>query len=175
MTKRSEATSIRNNILDTDADAHAAAAKIQRETSSMTPTQKREIAFIDRGVDDLATLLAGIRPDVEPILLNNHEPAPRQMARALMGREGLEAIHVIAHGRPGEVSFSAGALNVETMGQHCLDFANIGRALRDEPHDSQFRLGQAVPSLGGTGRGRRDAVPGEQRRDARDVGRGAAA
>jgi hypothetical protein len=42
-----------------------------------TATRKREIAFIDRGVDDLATLLAGIRPDVESILLSNDEPAPR--------------------------------------------------------------------------------------------------
>ncbi len=33
----------------------------------MSVTLKREIAFIDCGVDDLATLLAGIRPDVEPI------------------------------------------------------------------------------------------------------------
>jgi len=37
------------------------------------------------------------------------------MARAVQEREGLEAIPVIAHGRPSEVSFSAGALNTETM------------------------------------------------------------
>ena len=43
------------------------------EAHSMTATQKREIVFIDRGVDDLATLLAGIRPDVEPFLLSNDE------------------------------------------------------------------------------------------------------
>src|ERR1700739_2043309 len=63
------------------------ARSLESETSSMTTTPKREIAFIDRGVDDLATLLAGIRPDVEPILLSNDEPAPRQMARAVQGRE----------------------------------------------------------------------------------------
>src|SRR6266436_314977 len=119
MTKRSNIASTRNNNLGTNADAHAAAPKIQMETSSMTVTQKREIAFIDRSVDDLATLLAGIRPDVEPILLSNDEPAPRQMARAVQGREGqLDAIHVIAHGRPGEVSFSAGVLSVETIDDH---------------------------------------------------------
>src|SRR6201987_6578005 len=95
-----------------------------------TSTFKREIAFIDRGVDDLDTLLAGIRPDVEPILLSNDEPAPRQMARAVQGREGqLDAIHVIAHGRPGEVSFSAGALTLEQIAEHSGDPAEIGQKL----------------------------------------------
>src|SRR4051794_8941314 len=96
----------------------------------MTAIQKREIAFIDRGVDDLATLLAGIRPDVEPILLSNDEPAPRQMARAVQGREGqLDAIHVIAHGRPGEVSFSAGQLSLEMIDAHSKNLEAIGVAL----------------------------------------------
>ena len=128
MTNRSKATSIQSSILETD--AHAATPEIQMETSSMTVSPKREIAFIDRGVDDLETLLTGIRPDVEPILLSNDEPAPRQMARAVQGREGqLDAIHVIAHGRPGEVSFSAGALTVETIDQYAADLAAAGAAV----------------------------------------------
>ncbi len=89
---------------------------------------KREIAFIDQGVDDLATLLAGIRADVEPILLSNDEAAPRQMARAVEGRNGLETIHVIAHGRSGEVSFGAGKLSGETIREHADDLAQLGRA-----------------------------------------------
>src|SRR5882757_11224188 len=120
MTKRHEVPFIDSSISDPAAyDGLSNSA----EAHSMTATQKREIAFIDRGVDDLATLLAGIRPDVEPILLSNDEPAPRQMARAVQGREGLEAIHVIAHGRPGEVLFSAGVLSVETIAEHSDDLA----------------------------------------------------
>ena len=97
----------------------------------MTNTPKREIAFIDRGVDDLATLLAGIRPDVEPILLSNDEPAPRQMARAVKGRAGLEAIHVIAHGRPGEVSFGAGALSLDNVDEYAAELSEVGLILGD--------------------------------------------
>ncbi|WP_128971309.1 DUF4347 domain-containing protein, partial [Bradyrhizobium tropiciagri] len=92
-------------------------------------SSKREIAFIDRGIDDLETLLAGIRSDVEAILLSNNEPAPRQMARALKGRRGLEAIHVIAHGTPGEVSFAGGALTKEGVQASGRDLARIGLAL----------------------------------------------
>jgi hypothetical protein len=129
MTKRHETAENRTYL--SDIEAPAADHSFQVEISSMTiASPKREIAFIDRGVDDLATLLAGIRPDVEPILLSNDEPAPRQMARAVQGREGqLDAIHVIAHGRPGEVSFTSGALTVEGVGLYASDFAEIGRSL----------------------------------------------
>jgi hypothetical protein len=41
----------------------------------------REIAFVDRKVDDLPTLLAGLRPELNPILLSDDEPALCQIAR----------------------------------------------------------------------------------------------
>jgi uncharacterized protein DUF4347 len=85
-----------------------------------------EIVFIDRNVDDLDTLLAGRRPDVEAIVPSNDEPAPRRMACALRGREGLETIHVIAHGRAGEVSFGAGALSLESVAGHAVDLGALG-------------------------------------------------
>jgi VCBS repeat-containing protein len=91
-----------------------------------------EIVFIDRNVDDLDTLLAGIRPDVEAIVLSNDEPAPRQMVRAMQGREGLEAIHVIAHGRAGEVRFGAGALSLKSLVGHAAELGAIGRALAND-------------------------------------------
>ena len=95
----------------------------------MTPTTKCEIAFIDRNVDDLHTML-GIRPDVEAILLSNDEPAPRQMARSVQGREGDSMrSHVIAHGGPGEVLFGAGALSIEAIGKHAADLAQLGQVL----------------------------------------------
>jgi hypothetical protein len=101
-----------------------------REPAVMARTLKRAIAFIDRNVDDLDTLLAGISPQVEPILLSDDEPAPRQMVRAVNRRADLDAIHVIAHGRPGEVSVGAGALSLDTMGEHAADLAEVGRMLR---------------------------------------------
>jgi hypothetical protein len=75
MSKRSKTASIQKYTLETS--AHAAVPEFRVESWSMTTfTRKREIAFIDRGVNDLATLLAGIRSDVESILLSNDELAP---------------------------------------------------------------------------------------------------
>src|SRR5262245_13061099 len=92
-------------------------------------TTSREIAFIDETVSHLNTLLANLRPDVEPIMLTTSTPAPAQIATALEGRDGLRAIHLIAHGMAGEVCFGAGALSLETLHDHAAELAGIGRAL----------------------------------------------
>ena len=94
----------------------------------MTSIQ-REIAFIDRNVNDLAALLAAMRSDVEPILLSADAPAPQQIAEAVKHRTGLTAIHLIAHGAPGQVSCGTRALTPETLEEDSEDLAAIGRAL----------------------------------------------
>jgi large repetitive protein len=93
-----------------------------------TMTTVKELVFIDRNVTDLDTLLAGLRPDVEAIVLSSEESAPAQIARAVKDRS-LDAVHVVAHGGAGEVSFGAGALALETLGDHAGYLAEIGRAL----------------------------------------------
>ena len=104
---------------------------VERRPSCASGRAKSEIVFIDTGVDDIATLVVGLRPEVEPILLSLDQPAMRQMASAVRGRTGLRAIHVIAHGRPGEVSFKTGSLSLETIDQHAGDLAELGQALGD--------------------------------------------
>ncbi|MEK9283021.1 Ig-like domain-containing protein [Bradyrhizobium sp. ISRA442] len=92
-------------------------------------TSHHEIAFIDRNVDQLTALLAGLRAEVEPIVLLADAPAPRQMADVLKHRSDLAAIHLIAHGAPGQVNCGASALTLETIENEDEDLAAIGRAL----------------------------------------------
>ena len=67
----------------------------------------REILFIDPAVADLGTLLESLRSGVEAIVLDIARPAAGQIAAALAGRHRLSALHLIAHGAPGRVSFAA--------------------------------------------------------------------
>jgi large repetitive protein len=90
---------------------------------------QHEIAFIDRNVNDVAALLAGLRSEVEPIVLSADSPAPRQMAEVLKHRSDLAAIHLIAHGAPGHVSCGSTALALETIESDSNDLAIVGRAL----------------------------------------------
>jgi hypothetical protein len=91
--------------------------------------QSIRIAFIDPAVSDLASLLGGIRPDIETVLLASSEAATKQIARTLKGRQGIEAIHIVAHGQPGALSFSSGLLSLETVDGCRADLAAIGEAL----------------------------------------------
>src|SRR5262245_60747648 len=92
-------------------------------------TASRENVFIDQNVFDLHSLLAGLRGDVEPIVLTASAPATAQIARALKGRDDIHAVHVIAHGGAGEVRFGAGVLSRETLDDHAAELADNGRAL----------------------------------------------
>ena len=60
---------------------------------------------------DVPVLVAGLRPEVVPVLLGGELPAAEVIARTVRDYEALDAIHIVAHGRPGELSFSAGALS----------------------------------------------------------------
>lgn len=67
-------------------------------------TRHSEILFIDPAVADIGTLLSGVRPEVEAIVLDAVRPAARQVAAALADRRGLDAVHIVTHGAPGRTS-----------------------------------------------------------------------
>jgi hypothetical protein len=74
------------------------------------PTGIKEIAFIDGAVADLDTLLAGLRPEVEPVLLDALRPI--QMANVLRGRGKIAAIISSPMGNPER---SVGAMAPKTL------------------------------------------------------------
>jgi hypothetical protein len=94
-------------------------------------TRSPEVLFVDPAVDDLATILGNLRPEVEAIVLDRVRPAARQIATALEDRQGLGAVHVIAHGAPGRVSFAAGEWSLARLWRDAADLASIGPALAD--------------------------------------------
>lgn len=104
-------------------------AATDRPNAGTDAPHPSEILFVDPSVSDLGTILANLRPQVEAILLDAERPVARQMALALAGVDGLDAVHVIAHGAPGRVSFAAGEWSAETLHGDELDLAAIGQAL----------------------------------------------
>ena len=87
------------------------------------------ILFIDTGVELIDVLLANVTAHDETILLDGRQSVLRQMALALQDRQGRLDVHVLAHGRPGEVAFASGPLSHETIEMHADDLAAIGETL----------------------------------------------
>src|SRR5277367_1462883 len=92
-------------------------------------TDIREILFVDPAIADIATISDNLRPGVEAFVLDAAVPAARQIAAVLTARRGLAAVHVIAHGAPGRVSFAAGDWSAAILEDEAADLAAIGRAL----------------------------------------------
>ena len=64
-----------------------------------------------------------------PLRIAGDSPTAPVLARVTASRLGLEAIHVIAHGRPGEVNFTAGALTLENVESEAAELSGLGTVL----------------------------------------------
>jgi hypothetical protein len=102
---------------------------MEHTPSGLTMSQAHEIAFVDSTVSELDSLLTGLRPEVEAVVLSASTAATTQIAALLQERSHLKTIHIITHGRAGELSFSAGALSLETVKEHAKELRSIGQAL----------------------------------------------
>ena len=111
-------------------------------------TRTFELLFIDPAVSHIDTLVGHLRPGVEPIMLKPEGSAARQISAALRGRRGLAAVHVIAHGAPGRVSFAAGDWSSETLAKEAEALKSIGRALAV---DGELRLWSCETAAGEAG------------------------
>jgi hypothetical protein len=107
-----------------------------------------EILFVDPSVPDIESILLSLRTGVEAILLDSECSPAQQIAAALAGPRGLAIVHVMAHGAPGRMRFTASGWSVETLAQEAEIFAVIGRALGS---DGDLRLYSCLVGAGKAG------------------------
>ncbi len=75
------------------------------------------IAFIDRQVENYQSLIAGVKPGTEVVVLDGNRDAIDQITEILSDRTNIDSIHIISHGAPGSLQLGNGCLsadNVET-------------------------------------------------------------
>ncbi len=117
--------------------------------STYMPAESRtEIVFVDPTVPNYQDLLSGLDPSIEVIMLDGGQDGIEQMAGALAGRTGIDAIHLISHGEAGALQLGTGTLTVDTMsGQYSDELAAIQQALSDQAdilvYGCDFAEGQA--------------------------------
>lgn len=102
------------------------------DTLAATPDEpmRQELVFVDGRVPDPAVFAA---PEREVIVLNLDEDGINQIASALDGRSGIDAIHIVSHGNSGSLSLGSGAVTTYAMAAlHHDDLLAIGQALSPE-------------------------------------------
>jgi len=87
------------------------------------------IAFIDTAIHDYRSIVDSIEAGIEVILVDGQADGVAQIAAALSGRSGIEAVHIFSHGSEGQVHLGSAHLNIDSIGAHGGNLATIGAAL----------------------------------------------
>jgi hypothetical protein len=78
----------------------------------MTPQKfASNLVFIDSNVEDYQSLISGVSPNAEVIILDETLDGIEQITERLAIEQNIEAIHIISHGSPGAVQLGANTLN----------------------------------------------------------------
>ena len=118
-----------NSITVVDLNVHGKPI-VHKEHSHVAPVHQK-ILFIDQNVADADTLLKGLDRDIKVIRLNANADGLAQIADALYGYSGVDAIHIVSHGRPGTLLLGNAQLSQNTMEIHHDALATIGKALSE--------------------------------------------
>jgi hypothetical protein len=121
---------------------------LQAITTYNPGESRTEIVFVDPTVPNYQELLSGMHPNIAVIMLDGGQDGVEQMASALAGRTGIDAIHLISHGSAGELQLGTGTLTTESMsGQYAEELAIIQQALSGQAdilvYGCDFAEGQA--------------------------------
>jgi hypothetical protein len=91
--------------------------------------EKTELAFVDPTVGHQEILAKAWRHNVEAIVLEKTRSADEQICAALESRSDVRAIHLLAHGCPGEIGFASGRLSTATLDQWSPALAKMKASL----------------------------------------------
>lgn len=101
-----------------------------------TPPQSAEaqpvlsrIAFVDTSIHDYRSIVDSIDVGIEIVLIDGQADGVAQIAAALSGRSGIEAVHIFSHGSEGRVNLGTAHLSIDSIGAHASALSTIGAAL----------------------------------------------
>ena len=97
-----------------------------------TTAFRQEIAFVNGNLADIPALIAGLRADIDVIVLDPARSGVEQIAEVLAGRTGLDAIHLVGHGASGLLQLGDVTLDAAYLKSHAGLMAEIGASLNED-------------------------------------------
>jgi Ca2+-binding RTX toxin-like protein len=92
-------------IMDSKNQASVSRGKVSANT----------IVFIDSAVEQIESLMAGVRAGTQGIILNNLRSGIEQIAEVLASQTGISEIHIVSHGSPGLLQLGNTTLSWDTV------------------------------------------------------------
>jgi hypothetical protein len=113
-----------------------------------TQPVRREVVIVDPSVADYQTLLDGLSPDVEVIVLGQNATLT-DIAAALEGYSGIDGLHLISHGNVGALHFGGEVFTLNEVAGQLDTLSLIGSTLNE---GGDFLLYGCYVGSDGTGR-----------------------
>ena len=111
--------------IDSSNPAHQAAEQ-ERQTSLAALSA---IVFVEADVADVQVLLDGLAAGTEVHVLDPLQDGLAQIAAVMAHRQGVDALHIVSHGREGELSLGSLSLTAGNVAGHAAALGTIARAL----------------------------------------------
>jgi hypothetical protein len=128
-------------------------SSLQTSPLQTVPVPGKSIAFIDAGVADHQTLVAGLAAGTEVVVLTGGD-AIGQITQALLGQQGIASVQFFSHGQNGSLRLGNSWLNAATLPSYVSQLKSWGEALTTDAdillygcNVAQDEVGQAFVSL----------------------------
>ncbi|MDH5388977.1 MAG: DUF4347 domain-containing protein [Gammaproteobacteria bacterium] len=116
-------------LVNTNIAHHLGIAQAQKKLADTNQIHVKQILFIDSAVAERKTLLDGIDPNIEVVLVNKKSDGLKQVAEALRSRSGIEALHIISHGQSGSLQLGSSRIDHSKLETYVSELSTIGKAL----------------------------------------------
>ncbi|MGF1522054.1 MAG: DUF4347 domain-containing protein [Leptolyngbyaceae cyanobacterium] len=111
-------------------------------------TLRDRLVFIDLSLDDTASLVAGVTPGSEVILLDPHADGIHQITTVLAGYANVASIHIVSHGQPGTLQLGNTQLTLATQAHYAQALQSWQDALRPDAEVLLYGCGVASGTVG---------------------------
>ncbi|MBF8274718.1 MAG: CADG protein, partial [Magnetococcales bacterium] len=92
--------------------------------------EPQSVVFIDAGVSDLETLVAGVPPGTRVEIIQGDENGVEHITQCLAGMKNLESVQIISHGEPGRVVLGNASLDLAGLAGSQTALAQWGASLK---------------------------------------------
>ncbi len=93
---------------------------------------RKEIVFIDKGVDDYQTIINFMDDTKSIYLIDSNENGFAKMQSILQDQSDIDAVHIIGHASTGQVVLGNSILNSETINSFSTALQSIGTSLTQD-------------------------------------------
>ncbi|TWU54336.1 Bifunctional xylanase/xylan deacetylase precursor [Rubripirellula tenax] len=99
--------------------------------SSVAQTQSNHIVFVDPSIDDISPLLNGLSADHELVLLQPNQDGLGQITKLLSQRNNVASVHIVAHGRAGQIQLGNQLVDAEVLQQRQASLRSWSNSLTE--------------------------------------------